>query len=377
MAGLSQIYADGFARDLIPRSTAPTFLSSTSYAVGDYVYYQGSLYRCTTAHTGTWVASHFTAVTIGSELKAKEASLQSEIDDVKSDLSDLAEEVEKHSGLSDEAKTALLNCFAHVAWTDEHGQDYYDALEASLYDDYPKITATFNSGTNVIYTDDSLDTLKQYLTVKYYESKSSTGETIPTTDYTLFGQLSEGDNTVGVEYDEYRATFIVNAVDFYNISTWDFANASELNMIRNDFYAYSSYTVSSGVYRPSCGDAGKTRTGFNVTKGKEGAYLVDQNNSGAEIVPHIFLIPVPPTATTLTFTISPSTQYASMRSWIYNGNGSWTRESETGWKQGTGTLTRTAQANRYVSLNCKPASDGSTEYNNTTYPTPTVIFNFT
>ena len=87
MAGLSQIYADGFARDLIPRSTAPTFLSSTSYAVGDYVYYQGNLYRCTTAHTGTWVASHFTAVTIGSELKAKEASLQSEIDDVKSDLS--------------------------------------------------------------------------------------------------------------------------------------------------------------------------------------------------------------------------------------------------------------------------------------------------
>ena len=89
MAGLSQIYADGFARDLIPRSTAPTFLSSTSYAVGDYVYYQGSLYRCTTAHTGTWVASHFTAVTVGSELKAKEASLQSEIDDVKSDLSDV------------------------------------------------------------------------------------------------------------------------------------------------------------------------------------------------------------------------------------------------------------------------------------------------
>lgn len=88
MAGLSQIYADGFARDLIPRSTAPTFLSSTSYAVGDYVYYQGSLYRCTTAHTGTWVASHFTAVTIGSELKAKEASLQSEIDDVKSDLNE-------------------------------------------------------------------------------------------------------------------------------------------------------------------------------------------------------------------------------------------------------------------------------------------------
>ena len=37
-------------------------------------------------------------------------------------------------GLSGEAKTALLNCFAHVAWVDEHGQDYYDALEDALED---------------------------------------------------------------------------------------------------------------------------------------------------------------------------------------------------------------------------------------------------
>lgn len=36
------------------------------------------------------------------------------------------------SGLSDEAKTALLACFEHVTWTDENGQDYYDALEAAL-----------------------------------------------------------------------------------------------------------------------------------------------------------------------------------------------------------------------------------------------------
>lgn len=108
MAGLSQIYADGFARDLIPRSTAPTFLSSTSYAVGDYVYYQGSLYRCTTAHTGTWVASHFTAVTVGSELKAKEASLQSEIDDVKSDLSDLEDTLVNEGIIEDVVDVSLL-----------------------------------------------------------------------------------------------------------------------------------------------------------------------------------------------------------------------------------------------------------------------------
>lgn len=38
-------------------------------------------------------------------------------------------------GLSSEAKDALLACFEHVAWIDEHGQDYYDALESALYPD--------------------------------------------------------------------------------------------------------------------------------------------------------------------------------------------------------------------------------------------------
>jgi len=37
------------------------------------------------------------------------------------------------AGLQEDAKQALLACFEHVAWTDEHGQDYYDALESALY----------------------------------------------------------------------------------------------------------------------------------------------------------------------------------------------------------------------------------------------------
>ena len=39
------------------------------------------------------------------------------------------------AGLSSNAKAALLACFEHVAWVDEHGQDYYDALESALYED--------------------------------------------------------------------------------------------------------------------------------------------------------------------------------------------------------------------------------------------------
>lgn len=45
---------------------APTFSDETSYEVGDYVTYNGVLYKCTTAHSaGAWVAGHFTQVTVG------------------------------------------------------------------------------------------------------------------------------------------------------------------------------------------------------------------------------------------------------------------------------------------------------------------------
>lgn len=85
MAGLGVITVEGQTRQLTPRSTAPVFSSSASYAVGDLVYNDGTLYKCTTAHNGVWNASHFTAVTISGELQAK----ATEIEDLKSDLSDL------------------------------------------------------------------------------------------------------------------------------------------------------------------------------------------------------------------------------------------------------------------------------------------------
>lgn len=53
---------------------APAFSDVTSYSVSDYVTYNNILYRCTTAHTaGTWVAGHFTAVTVGERLTPLEA----------------------------------------------------------------------------------------------------------------------------------------------------------------------------------------------------------------------------------------------------------------------------------------------------------------
>lgn len=42
-------------------------------------------------------------------------------------------QIENSGGLTNDIKETLLNCFRHVTWIDEHGQDYYDALEEALY----------------------------------------------------------------------------------------------------------------------------------------------------------------------------------------------------------------------------------------------------
>ena len=60
-----------------------------------------------------------------------ETRLQGEIDGLDSRVTAL-EAGGGGSGLTDDVKTALLNCFAHVAWVDADGQDYYDALESAL-----------------------------------------------------------------------------------------------------------------------------------------------------------------------------------------------------------------------------------------------------
>lgn len=51
-------------------SVAPTYSSSGLYAVGSYAWYNGKLYRCTTAITSgeTWTSGHWTLANLGSDL---------------------------------------------------------------------------------------------------------------------------------------------------------------------------------------------------------------------------------------------------------------------------------------------------------------------
>ena len=113
-------------------------------------------------------------------------------------------------GMTEEIKQALLDCFENVAWINEDGQDYYDALYAALYPpvDVLSISAVFTQGSAVIYDTDSLDTLKQYLVVTATMTDSTT-QTLEDTDYTLSGTLTVGTSTITVSYGGKTTTFNV------------------------------------------------------------------------------------------------------------------------------------------------------------------------
>ena len=118
-------------------------------------------------------------------------------------------EVQSGEGLSQEAKTALLNCFTHVAWADEHGQTYYDALAEALgmVKHLVSISAVFTQGEAVVYPSTALDELKTMLVVTAHYDDGTT-ETI--NDYILSGTLAEGTSTITATYNGKNATFNVD-----------------------------------------------------------------------------------------------------------------------------------------------------------------------
>ena len=125
------------------------------------------------------------------------------IADMKAAISELY-----NASMSEAAKQALLNCFAHVSWKGTGGREYYDALEAELFRtaEIVSIFAAFDQGSAVIYDTDDLDTLRQYLTVTATYEDLSTREI---TAYTLSGTLTEGTSTITVSYGGKTATFDV------------------------------------------------------------------------------------------------------------------------------------------------------------------------
>jgi lysophospholipase L1-like esterase len=123
------------------------------------------------------------------------------------------------------------------------------------------IEAIYSQGDNVIYTTDSLDTLKKYLTVNaVYDN----GIKQVVTDYILSGELNEGSNTITVSYNEKVTTFEVVAevmppYTLYNSLTSDKDSYIDTGVMANQDtkfeikYNLNNATGSQGGYGTGIG----------------------------------------------------------------------------------------------------------------------------
>lgn len=132
--------------------------------------------------------------------------------------------VKKYAGdVFNDAKDALLALLSKVAYIDENGQEYLDELEAALMrKNVLSITAVFEQGSVVIYDTDTLDTLKQYLTVT---ANYDDGTSAVVTGYTLSGTLTAGTSTITVTYSGKTDTFDVNVTSYTQPGTYVLTNS--------------------------------------------------------------------------------------------------------------------------------------------------------
>lgn len=155
-------------------------------------------------------------------------------------------------GLSNTAKQALLACFEKVAWVDDQGQTYYDALYNALYPRPTSITAVFTQGGATIYDTQTIDDLKQYLVVNAV-FEDGTEHTVA--DYTLSGTLTPGTSVITVTYDRCTTTFNVDVTENFGYITVEYTqsgtvyDSDTLDDLKDDLVVtyFESQQVQQGV----------------------------------------------------------------------------------------------------------------------------------
>ena len=149
-------------------------------------------------------------------------------------------------------KLAMDTLFSKAAYADDDAASSYATFHAwAISNLVTFITAVFTQGSATIHNTDSLDTLKQYLTVTATYSDSTTATV---TDYTLSGTLTEGTSTITVSYGGKTTTFSVTVTedDRYSVAyQGNFTTASPSNtrvtLITNDVTLSEGETVTFSV----------------------------------------------------------------------------------------------------------------------------------
>ena len=197
----------------------------------------------------------------------------------------VAEYIEAHPGslspLSPAVKTALLQIAQKVAYVDENGQDYYDALEVALGAKEVISIAAVYTQSGTIYDTDELDSLKDDLVVTAYYDDGTSADV--TTLCTLSGTLTEGTSTITASYGGQTTTF--NVAVTHNPLPVEYTRIEYVQ--RSSNVGTTSGYNTTGVTLNGTDDV-TVEIGFmNIAKpsASSGAYIVGarQNNSGNSV----------------------------------------------------------------------------------------------
>ena len=113
------------------------------------------------------------------------------------------------TGLTKATKEALMNCFEHVAWTDEHGQTYYDALaEAIGYNPEPPTQKVLESITAII-NNPTVEQNTTYVPNVSVTAHYSDGSIANVSAQAVFGSIdtaTTGAKTLSISYTENSVT---------------------------------------------------------------------------------------------------------------------------------------------------------------------------
>ena len=218
--------------------------SETGYTSGNWYYWDGSAWTSGGVYNSVAVQTDTTLTLSGVAADSKK---------VGDELNDLKSQITQLEAIPHAVKQAMDNIFAHVLINDYDSSSDYATFHAWATDNpVVSISAIFDQGSDVIYDNASLDSLKPYLTVTATYSDSTTNEV---TTYSLNGTLAEGTSTITVLYGGKTATFTVlvthkethNLPSEYQEVEWVANSKNSLGILTGDFKLPSAFRLEARV----------------------------------------------------------------------------------------------------------------------------------
>ena len=189
------------------------------------------------------------------------------------EISDLKSQIAQGGTLSHNIATALLDCFKQVVGKDGF-DDAYSALSALLLTkNLVSISAVFNQGANIIYDDDDLSYLNQYLTVTATFDDNSTAVI---TSYELSGSLDQAESTITVTYEGKTTTFTVNVT----LPMYDYLPSRD--GVLSDFEGITKYVKTAGNWSETVTASGNLRVQGTSSSNSEYNQFVFSSLGGAD-----------------------------------------------------------------------------------------------